>query len=69
MSQKKKHGESDSEISTPLFLLRCLQIGIPMSELEYVTIGMVVDMYIEMQNERTEETEETEATQADFDSF
>jgi hypothetical protein len=46
-----------------------LQIGIPLSDLDYVTIGMVVDMYIEMQNERAEETEATEATQADFDSF
>lgn len=38
-------------MSTPLFLLRCLQIGLSLSELDLLTIGMVNDMFIESQND------------------
>lgn len=38
-------------MTTPLFLLRCVQIGLSISELELLTIGTVNDMYAEMSND------------------
>ncbi len=38
-------------MTTPLFLLRCLQIGLSLSDLDLLTIGMVNDMYIESRND------------------
>ena len=35
-------------MTTPLFLLRCVQIGLQISELDLLTIGTVNDMYSEM---------------------
>lgn len=35
-------------MTTPLFLLRCVQIGLSISELGLLTIGLVNDMYAEM---------------------
>ena len=36
-------------MTTPLLLLRCVQLGIHISELELLTIGCVYDMYTEME--------------------
>jgi hypothetical protein len=38
-------------MTTPLFLLRCVQIGLSISELDLLTIGTVNDMYSEMSND------------------
>jgi len=38
-------------MTTPLFLLRCVQLGIHISELDLLTIGLVNDMYIESRND------------------
>ena len=38
-------------MTTPLFLLRCVQIGLRISELDLLTIGMVNDMYSESNND------------------
>ncbi len=38
-------------MTTPLFLLRCVQLGIHISELDLLTIGMVNDMYAESRND------------------
>lgn len=38
-------------MTTPLFLLRCVQLGIHISELDLLTIGMVNDMYSESGND------------------
>lgn len=38
-------------MTTPLFLLRCVQIGLSISELDLLTIGTVNDMYAEMRND------------------
>ena len=51
MLRLKKLRSIDREMSTPLFLLRCLQIGLSLSELDLLTIGMVNDMFIESQND------------------
>lgn len=55
-------------MTTPLFLLRCVQLGISLSELELLTIGVINDMFSEREND--EYTGWTEvADQADFDLF
>lgn len=54
-------------MNTALFLLRCLQIGLRLDDLDKLTIGMVDDMYIESGNDQCEYPEL--ATQEDFDKF
>ena len=53
-------------MTTGLFLLRCLQVGLSLSELDMVTIGMVNDMYTEQDNDRNGDYTPL-ATQADMD--
>ena len=38
-------------MTTPLFLLRCVQLGLHISELDLLTIGIVNDMYAESRND------------------
>ena len=38
-------------MTTPLFLLRCLQLGISIADLDLLTIGLVNDMFTERQND------------------
>ncbi|MCD7785767.1 MAG: hypothetical protein LUH18_09410 [Oscillospiraceae bacterium] len=38
-------------MTTPLFLLRCVQLGISIRDLDLLTIGMVNDMFAENQND------------------
>ena len=33
-------------MTTPLFLLRCVQLGISIRDLDLLTVGLVNDMYI-----------------------
>lgn len=54
-------------MTTPLFLLRCVQIGISIRDLDLLTIGMVNDMYAESRNDDYKYREV--ATQDDFDRF
>jgi hypothetical protein len=54
-------------MTTPLFLLRCVQIGLSLSELDLLTIGVVNDMFTERENDDVEY--DYRATQGDFDSF
>ncbi len=63
-------------MTTALFHLRCLEIGLPIRDLELLTIGMVIDIWTESINDRADDTEKTgngdtvrAATQADFDRF
>lgn len=55
-------------MTTALFMLRCLQIGLALRDLELVTVGMVFDMIIERLNDDSDEWTRT-ATQKDFDAF
>jgi hypothetical protein len=50
------------------FLLRCVQIGLSLSELDLLTIGVVNDMFTEKENDEYDGWHEV-AGQADFDSF
>ena len=54
-------------MTTPLFLLRCVQLGLSIRDLDLLTIGMVNDMYVESRND--EYTHAVVATQKDFDQF
>ncbi len=54
-------------MTTPLFLLRCVQIGLSLSDLDLLTIGMVNDMFIERDND--EYNYPIKATQAQMDAF
>ncbi|MCM1269796.1 MAG: hypothetical protein NC247_04100 [Ruminococcus flavefaciens] len=54
-------------MTTPLFLLRCVQLGISLSELELLTIGLVNDMFTE--RERDDENWSILADQDAMDRF
>ena len=54
-------------MKTPLFLLRCVQLGISIKDLELLTIGLVNDMYAESGND--DYKYDFMATQMDFDKF
>lgn len=48
-------------------MLRCVQCGISISDLELLSIGMVNDMFIEMKNDKYDYP--VIATQADIDAL
>ena len=52
-------------MTTPLFLLRCLEIGLSSRDLDYLTIGMVMDIWTEKANDSVKY--DNLATQEDFD--
>lgn len=59
-------------MTTALFHLRCLEIGLPIRDLELLTVGMVIDIWTESINDRANDKNGDsvrEATQADFDRF
>lgn len=54
-------------MTTPLFLLRCTQLGLTMADLDLLSIGLINDMYAESRNDNCKYA--TLATQDDFDKF
>jgi hypothetical protein len=54
-------------MTTPLFLLRCVELGISISDLELLTIGIILDMWTEKSNDSVNYA--AAATQEDFDRF
>ncbi len=64
---KKKPRKSERVMTTPLFMLRCVQLGISIADLDLLTIGLVNDMFTERQND--EYPYQELASQADFDRF
>lgn len=54
-------------MTTPLFLLRCIQIGISVKDLDLLSIGLVLDIWTELGNDDVKYARA--ATQADFDRF
>lgn len=54
-------------MTTPLFMLRCVQIGVSIRDLDLLTVGMIIDMYVESQNDEYEYPDL--AGQDDFDKF
>lgn len=55
-------------MTTPLFLLRCVQLGLALGDLDLLTIGLVNDMFAERENDDYDGWQEV-ASQRDFDSF
>ena len=55
-------------MTTPLFLLRCVQLGISIRDLDLLAIGFVNDMYAENSNDDYKGYKEV-ATQEYFDKF
>lgn len=54
-------------MTTPLFMLRAAQLGIAISDLDLLSIGLVMDMFTEQQNDNYKYP--NMATQNDFDKF
>ena len=59
-------------MTTPLFLLRCLEVGLSMSDLDLLTIGLVLDIWTERGNDDYKYGEADNvrmATQRDIDAL
>lgn len=69
MRRLKKLCPTDRPMTTPLFLFRCVQLGLSIRDLDLLTIGMVNDMYVESRNDGCPEAYVELATQADLDNF
>ena len=54
-------------MTTPLFLLRCVEVGISIQDLDLLTIGLVLDMWTEKANDDMKY--EQVAQQEDLDKF
>lgn len=54
-------------MTTPLFLLRCVEIGVSIADLELLTVGLIIDMWTEKSNDAVKFAKE--ATQEDFNKF
>ena len=67
MRRLKKLRPTEREMTTPLFLLRCVQLGISMADMELLSIGLVNDMFVESRNDECRYAEL--GTQEDMDRF
>ncbi len=54
-------------MTTALFMLRCVQLGISIADLDLLTIGSINDMFIESKRDSYEWAEH--ASQSDMDRF
>ena len=54
-------------MTTPLFILRCCEVGIPIRDLDLVTIGLVLDIWTEKSNDGVKYARI--AGQEEFDKF
>ena len=54
-------------MNTPLYTLRCIQIGLRLSDLDVLDYGFVIDLFTETDNDNYK-YQQVE-TQADFDKF
>ncbi len=64
---QNKPRKSEREMTIPLFLLRCVQLGISIADFDLQTIGLVNDMFTERQND--DYLYKELASQSDFDKF
>lgn len=67
LNTKKINRPTDRPMTTALFMLRCLQVGLSLDDLDKLEIGLVNDMFIEMANDH--EQWNTLATQEDMNKF
>ena len=59
---------TDREMNTVLYLLRCVQLGLSITDIELLDIGVIFDMFTEAANDEWNGWCQ-KATQADFDRF
>ena len=64
-TRKKKLRKTERPLTTALFMLRSVQLGLSISDLDLVTMGTVYDMITESSRDSMEWREE--ASQADMD--
>lgn len=66
-TRKKKLRKTERPMTTALFMLRCVQLGLNITDLDLLTIGSVNDMF----NESTRDDMEWKElpTQSDFDRW
>ena len=64
---KKPPKPIDRDMTTALFYLRAVQLGLSIGDLEYLSIGMVYDMLIESLNDKYDYP--ALATQSDIDNL
>lgn len=64
----KKLRPTDRPMTISLFLLRCVQLGVSIRDLDLLTIGLVNDMYAEKSSDDYKGYKEV-AIQEDFDKF
>lgn len=67
MWRLKKLRPTEREMTTPLFLLRCVQLGISMADMELLSIGLINDMDSESRNDEWKYCQI--ATQEDMDRW
>ena len=65
----KKLRATDREMTTPLLLLRAVQLGVQIAEMDLLTIGTINDMYCEMQKDEGQNDFCNVGTQVDMDAF
>ena len=65
--EAKKLRPTEREMTTSLFLLRCVQLGLSMADLELLSIGLINDMYCESRNDSFSYA--VLADQAAYDAF
>ena len=56
-------------MTTPLFLLRSVELGISIRDLDLLTIGLVLDMWTEKGNDSAKYSSTVIAGQEEFDKF
>jgi hypothetical protein len=66
-SAKKKPRKTERPMTTALFMLRCVELGLNIADLDLLTIGSVNDMFNEKSRDSMEWKEQ--ASQSDFDKF
>ena len=65
----RNFGEIDADKVPNNILLRVVQLGVHISEMDLLTIGEINDMYSEMQNDEVPEAYSQLPVQRDFDLF
>ena len=65
--REKKLRKTERELTTPLFLLRCMEVGISIPDLDLLTIGLVMDIWTKKGNDGMDYA--YTASQEDFDAF
>lgn len=64
---KKKQRQTTREFTTGLYMLRCIELGLSVEDLEHIDFGLVQDMLTEKMND--EYKYPYKASQKDFDNF